>query len=507
MKKAMRGSSSLVNLQKNVDLMPDEIDPYDPAMRATAYNPYGKLLGKPYLKTPSRVDEEIYDSINRRYQNVAQNYPATQNSNIQYTSLNTPRTFHEQQAQKAMYLGTPGQKFTYAALNSEVENSIVQGRFPAIQPFHMRTSMNKIPTSRMNSSYLLSTAGKSGFVTSAYNPSGAKPSSRLEPLYEGMFERDSIVSRGPLPSKLLNEPSAIYIVHYADRNEEWIVRYFMESMITEKNIFRYTVPRNPTTVQISPTQLFMSGGIKQGTRNSPSAFWAIYEWITGDLILLPEMNIARYNHALIFLDNYIYAIGGTDQTHSPSASVEKFEILKQEWTFISKLNYKRSKPLATVSHESGTIYIIGGLDIKLSSEIIESYHPNTDIWKEIEVNLDFTVIPDRTHMLIYNEDMMLARDSKTPGEYDPEDKILFVHYDNIIYPVPDIYFLSISHGIIEELKYDKTNSTVSTYYKTKLIYDRQTKKIIAFSGSNYTVVDYLDVTEEFCVWRSYQFSA
>ena len=209
------------------------------------------------------------------------------------------------------------------------------------------------------------------------------------------------------------------------------------------------------------------------------------------------MNIARYSHALVYLDNYIYAIGGTDKTHSSSGSVERFELLKQEWSFVAKLNYKRSKHLCAVSHESGTIYVIGGLDFKLKSEIIESYNPNYDAWKEIEVNLDFSVIPDRTHMVIYNEDTTMARDSQTPGEYDPEDKILFVHYDNIIYPVPDIYFLSIGHGIIEELKYDKTNSTVSTYYKTKLIYDRQTKKIIAFSGSNYTVVDYLDVTEEF----------
>ena len=101
-----------MNLKKNIDLIPNEINPLDPAMRATAYNPFGKLIGKPYLKTPSRVDEEIYNSMNTRYQNDHTDYPVSQNSNTLYNSLATPRTFRDYQTQKAMYLGTPGQKFT-----------------------------------------------------------------------------------------------------------------------------------------------------------------------------------------------------------------------------------------------------------------------------------------------------------------------------------------------------------------------------------------------------------
>ena len=150
-----------------------------------------------------------------------------------------------------------------------------------------------------------------------------------------------------------------------------------------------------------------------------------------------------------------------------------------------------------MSHESNTIYVAGGTDGRSNDSVIEAFKPNNKSWQEIEVSLEFRILPDRTHMLIYNEDMKLAPDTQGVGVYDPDDKILFIHYDNIVYPVPDIYFLSLSHGLIEELKYDKTNSVISTFYKAKLIYDKQTKKIIAFSGSNYAVIDYMDINDEF----------
>jgi hypothetical protein len=227
--------------------------------------------------------------------------------------------------------------------------------------------------------------------------------------------------------------------------------------------------------------------------------------VTGDLVLLPEMQIPRYGHAIGYLNNEVYVIGGTDQTQSPTTSVEKFDMLTQEWIFIAKLNCKRSKALSATSHESSTIYIAGGNDSRTSNIIIEKYSPLSNQWQVIEAELDFIIIPDRTHMLIYNESVKLANDSSVEGVHDPDDKLLFVHYDNIIYPVPDIYFLYLGPGVIEELKYDKTNSTISTYSKTKVLYDKQTKKIFAFSGSNYTVVDYMDFNDEFAKFSSIKF--
>jgi len=292
LRKSMKISNSVANLNPHTELMSKDINPYDSAMRASAYNPYGKLLGKPHLKTPARVDMEVYNSIESRNglnthngqnthngynthnemesrggmmtqntvgtrQQMHSSYAAPNTGATDFSRMEHPKTFHDQQTQRAMHLGSPGQKFTYAALNSEVENSIIRSRFPAVQPFHMRMSMNKIPTTGMSANFLPTTQGQRGFVTSAYNSTGIKPSTRLEPLNEGLFDKDGNSNRGPLPTTALNQPAAIYILHYASRNEESVVRYFMDSMITEKNIFRYTIPRDPTTCQISPAQLFI----------------------------------------------------------------------------------------------------------------------------------------------------------------------------------------------------------------------------------------------------------
>lgn len=220
LRKTMKGSRSLAKFNPHTDLLPsDQLDPYDPAMRASAYNPFGKLLGKPHLKTPRRLDNEFIQRVESK-QGLRSSYEIPNSRITTFDYANPPRTFHDQQIQKAMYLGTPGQRFTYAALNSEVENSIVQSHLPAVQPFHMRTSMSKIPTTRMSTSFLPTASGKSGFVTSAYNPMGVKPTSRLQPVSEGIFEKETGTRRGPLPISVLNEPSAIYILHYVNRLEE-----------------------------------------------------------------------------------------------------------------------------------------------------------------------------------------------------------------------------------------------------------------------------------------------
>ena len=63
----------------------------------------------------------------------------------------------------------------------------------------------------------------------------------------------------------------------------------MNNMTSEKQPFRYRIPRDPGICQISPTQLFFAGGIEQGTRNTPSGFAAILEISTGDMVVLPEL--------------------------------------------------------------------------------------------------------------------------------------------------------------------------------------------------------------------------
>ena len=64
--------------------------------------------------------------------------------------------------------------------------------------------------------------------------------------------------------------------------------------------------------QISPNQLFFAGGIEQGTRNTPSNFAGILEITTGDMVVLPEMQIPRFGCQVVYLNDYVWVIGGTD---------------------------------------------------------------------------------------------------------------------------------------------------------------------------------------------------
>ena len=83
---------------------------------------------------------------------------------------------------------------------------------------------------------------------------------------------------------------------------------------------------------------------------------------------------------------------------------------------------------------------------------------------------------------------------------------MIISYDNIIYPVPNIYYVSVLQSVCQEVKYDKQNSNVSSFHKKSVIYDKATKKLIAFSGSNALVIDYMDVTQGIFQWNTHSFT-
>lgn len=95
MRKTLRGSSSVMNMKHGPQLMPKEVDPSDPHMRASVYNPYGKLLGTPYLKTPNQLDQELFDSINTRYQNTGIDTGMPKQVITSRANFGTPRTYHQ----------------------------------------------------------------------------------------------------------------------------------------------------------------------------------------------------------------------------------------------------------------------------------------------------------------------------------------------------------------------------------------------------------------------------
>jgi hypothetical protein len=108
--------------------------------------------------------------------------------------------------------------------------------------------------------------------------------------------------------------------------------------------------------------------------------------------------------------------------------------------------------------------------------VIEKYQLQVGDWEDSGVILKEEIKKDKTHMIIFNDTEGISLPVQTPMHMnDYGDRIILIVYDNIIYPVPNMYFISILQSIVAELKYDKTNSAVSTYHKKWVVYDKATK--------------------------------
>ena len=130
-----------------------------------------------------------------------------------------------------------------------------------------------------------------------------------------------------------------------------------------------------------------------------------------------SMNSSRKDFAAVSYGNFIYAIGGSskhDSIVSSSASnrsspdesiliassspedflatVEKYDVRYNVWTYVANLNVGRMKHSAVVFHNK--IYVVGGYT--MNGNYIESYDPELDCWSIVkECNqqfIDFSLI-------------------------------------------------------------------------------------------------------------------
>ena len=58
------------------------------------------------------------------------------------------------------------------------------------------------------------------------------------------------------------------------------------------------------------TRVIPSQATTAAKRTAPSGFCALFDCARGELLILSEMNVARYNHGICFLDNEVYCLGG-----------------------------------------------------------------------------------------------------------------------------------------------------------------------------------------------------
>ncbi len=92
--------------------------------------------------------------------------------------------------------------------------------------------------------------------------------------------------------------------------------------------------------------------------------------ITRELEPLVSMIEGRSNHALVFANNYIYAVGGNTDVDKPTTTCECYDIIKSEWKEVAPLR-RRSEGMSLVVVDNKYILKFGGTSIPRAS--IERY--------------------------------------------------------------------------------------------------------------------------------------
>ncbi len=82
---------------------------------------------------------------------------------------------------------------------------------------------------------------------------------------------------------------------------------------------------------------------------------------------------ARKEHATVFLDGYVFAIGGYDgNLKKMLSSCERYDVEKDEWIFVDSLK-KQKCAFAATSVANKYIYVFGGFDGRERLNTIERF--------------------------------------------------------------------------------------------------------------------------------------
>ena len=149
--------------------------------------------------------------------------------------------------------------------------------------------------------------------------------------------------------------------------------------------------RNSGLCTLPSYRIILSGGCKKGTDEPSNIFLLINSKNINDVKNLQNLPKKKYYHGCIFVNNNIYIIGGyehVDRINSiPSTlkNVEQFNLSKNQWQNVNKLNEARACFGQCVFN--GQIFVFGGLYNGSSLESIEKYDEENNIWSLYHIKL------------------------------------------------------------------------------------------------------------------------
>lgn len=140
------------------------------------------------------------------------------------------------------------------------------------------------------------------------------------------------------------------------------------------------------------SRIYLSGGVLI-SNNHPSS--TLYEINAGRIrknIKKRNMQAKRFGHSAIFLNGYVYAIGGFSHRDVPNetpvtlSSVERFAVHENKWYYVASMNEARAFG-GVCKIENQYIYMFGGLHDYQVLNNIEKYDVITDTWVSLYYKL------------------------------------------------------------------------------------------------------------------------
>lgn len=129
-----------------------------------------------------------------------------------------------------------------------------------------------------------------------------------------------------------------------------------------------------------PTVIFFAGGYLRRSLDVLEC----YDPLTLTWSILPPLSVPKSGLGAAYFDNMLYIIGGRNNTSSgniDSASVDRYDPLRDEWKSMKSLSVPRNR--LGVAVIDGYIYAVGGGNGNSFHTSVERYDPNHDEWTTV----------------------------------------------------------------------------------------------------------------------------
>ncbi|EGR32498.1 kelch motif family protein, putative [Ichthyophthirius multifiliis] len=113
-----------------------------------------------------------------------------------------------------------------------------------------------------------------------------------------------------------------------------------------------------------------------------------YSFEEEKMLFLEKMNIGRSSHSMVFLNDFIYVIGGFDENNQMTKQCEKFSLKNFKWDLAPSLNFGCASS-AVCAFQNKFLFKFGGIgeDLQLSP-YIECFDQERNSWVLLDPKIE-----------------------------------------------------------------------------------------------------------------------